>query len=242
MIKMFKEIKDKVITNEWVVSKARGRGAVGITLESILGKSVENFELPDYNGVELKAKCSKRETHVTLFSATPDSYLFEIKRLQKEYGYPDGELPQFNIFNMSVYGNRRVKLNNHYFKLFVDYKNKKVILRIYDNQFQIVDEFVSWSFDLLKEKLERKLKYLVLVHANRKFELNEVYFKYKDIKFYELESFEKFLYLIENGIVKVTFKVGVYKKNYRYGEVYDHGTSFSIDEQDMSKLFNQIYV
>lgn len=242
MKKVFQEIQNKVITDEWIVSEYKGKGAGGITLESLLGKNAENFELPDYNGVELKTKYSKKETYITLFSATPDSYLFEIKRLQKEYGYPDRELPQFNVFNLAVYGNRKVKLNNHYFKLYVDYSNKKVLLRIYDNKFKIVDEIVSWSFEILKEKLERKLKYLVLIHADRKFEHNQVLFKYKDIKFYELTSFKKFLWLIENGMIKIVFRIGVYKGNYRYGEIYDHGTAFSIDEKNISRLFNRMYI
>lgn len=242
MKEIFKEIKEQVITNDWVISKYNGRGAVGITLESLLGKKIENFELPDYKGVELKAKYSKKESYITLFSATPDSYLFEIKRLQKEYGYPDNELPQFNVFNLDVYGNKRKKLGNHYFKLYVDNKKEKVILKIYNNKLQIIDEFTSWSFELLKEKLERKLKYLVLVQADRKFEHNEVLFKYKNIEFYELTSFENFLHLIANGIIKVTFKIGVYKKNYRHGEIYDHGTSFSIDKSDITRLFNSIHL
>lgn len=242
MKKVFQEIKNKVITDEWVVSKCKGKGAGGITLESLLDKDVENFELPDYNGVELKTKYSKKETYITLFSATPDSYLFEIKRLQKEYGYPDKQLPQFNIFNLAVYGNYKVKLNDHYFKLYVDYNNKKVVLRIYDKDFRIVDELVSWSFDILKEKLERKLKYLVIIHADRKFEHNQVLFKYKNIKFYELTSFERFLWLIENGMIKIVFRVSVYKGNYRYGEVYDHGTAFSIDEKYISRLFNSVHI
>lgn len=240
MEKTFKDIKNKIKPNEWIISKHKGRGAVGLTLESLLNKEIENFELPDYNGVELKAKYSKRNTHITLFSATPDSYLFEIKRLQKQYGYPDNELPQFNVFNISVYGNRYIKLNNNYFKLYVDYKNKKVILRIYDNKLQIVDEFVSWTFDLLKEKLERKLKYLVLVHANRKFEHNDVLFKYNNVAFYELKSFNDFIHLIDNGVIKITFKIGVYKSKYRYGQIYDHGTSFSIDECNISRLFDVV--
>lgn len=240
MKELLKTMEKKVVTNDWVISKGNGRGAVGITLESLFGKEIENFELPDYHGIELKAKYSKKEAYITLFSATPDSYLFEIKRLQKEYGYPDNELPQFNIFNLAVYGNRRKKLNNHYFKLYVDYEKEKVVLMIYNDKFQIIDEFVSWSFEMLREKLERKLKYLALVHADRKFEHNQVLFKYKKIDFYKLISFNTFLQLIENGMVRVTFRIGVYKKNYRYGEIYDHGTSFSIDERNIQRLFEKI--
>lgn len=242
MKKTFKQIKQKIITNEWIESKSKGNSAVGITLESLLNKETENFEIPDYKGIELKAKCSKRESYITLFSATPDSYLFQIKRLQQKYGYPDSDLPQFNIFNLSIYGNKKIKANNHYFKLYVDRKNKNIVLRIYNKQKELIDEETKWSFDILKEKLERKLNYLALVHADRKFEHNIVYFKYKDITLYKLNSFDNFLWMIENGMIKVTFRIGVYKNNYRYGNIYDHGTAFSINERDITRLFDEILI
>ena len=242
MEKLFMEIKEKIITNEWIESKCRGNSGVGITLESLLNKEKENFELPDYKGIELKAKCSKKESYITLFSATPDSYLFEIKRLQKEYGYPDSELPQFKVLNLSVYAHRDVKLNNYYFKLYVDRTNKKIVLRIYNKKKELIDNMVSWSFGIIKEKLERRLSYLAFVHADRKFEHNVVYFKYRDIKFYKLSSFDKFLWLIENGMIRITFRIGVYKSGRRYGEIYDHGTCFCIEDCNISRLFDRIYL
>lgn len=241
-MKILQEIKNKVITNEWIESKDKGKGGVGITLESLLQKERENFEIPDYKGIEIKAKYSKRETYITLFSAVPDSYLFEIKRLVQEYGYPDSQFPQFKVFNLSVYGNRRIKTRNNYFKLYVDWKKKQVILRVYDKNLNIIDELTSWSFEILQEKLERKLSKLALVHAERKFEHNVVYFKYTDIEFYKLISFERFLTLIENGMIKITFRIGVYKDERRFGQIYDHGTAFSIDESDISRLFDRIYL
>jgi hypothetical protein len=240
MLEILQEIEEKVINGRWIESKCKGNGGVGITLESLLNKEVENFEIPDYKGIELKAKCSKKEAHITLFSAVPDSYLFEIKRLLKEYGVPDKEFPQFNVLNLSVYGNRRVKLGNYYFKIFVDWKNEKVVLRVYDSKFKIVDELTSWSFEMLKEKLERKLDKLAIVHADRKFEHNTVYFKYTKIDFYQLTSFEKFLTLIELGMIRITFRIAVYKDKRRFGNIYDHGTSFSIDECEIPRLFTLI--
>lgn len=237
---ILQEIKSKVISEKWIESKSNGNGGVGITLEYLLQKEKENFELPDYKGIELKAKCSKRESHITLFSAVPDSYLFEIKRLLQEYGYPDNKYPEFKIFNLAVYGHKRIKLNNHYFKLYVDWQNKKVILCVYDKSLNIIDQLTSWSFELLQEKLERKLSLLALVHAERKFQHNKVYFKYTNIAFYRLNSFERFLLLIDNGIIKITFRIGVYKDEKRFGQIYDHGTCFSIDKNDISRLFDEI--
>lgn len=242
MEEIFKEIKEKTINNKWIKSKGRGSSAVGLTFESLLQKETENFEIPDYKGIELKTKCSKKENFITLFSATPDSYLFQIKRLQSKYGYPDSELPEFNVFNLSIYGNRKIRLNNHYFRLHVDYSRKKVILRIYDKIGNIIDDITSWSFDLLKEKLERKLTYLAFISADRKFENNTVYFRYNDIKFYKLKTFDNFLWLIDHGMIKVTFRIGIHKNERRYGEIYDHGTSFCIGKYDIDRLFTEINI
>lgn len=240
-MEIFDEIKRKVISYNWIESKDKGDGGVGITLESLLEKERENFELPDYKGIEIKAKCSIRETSITLFSAVPDSYLFEIQRLVQKYGYPDKQYPQFNVFNLAVYGNRKVKMGEHYFKLSVNWRIRQVVLQVFDKKFKIVDELTSWSFDMLKEKLERKLSKLALVHAKRKFEHNVVYFKYTDVKFFQLVSFERFLTLIENGVIRITFRIGVYKDERRFGKIYNHGTTICIDESDIGKLFNRIY-
>lgn len=240
-MEVFNEIKRKVITDKWIESKDKGDGGVGITLESLLEKERENFEIPDYKGIEIKAKCSSRESYITLFSAVPDSYLFEIQRLVQKYGYPDSQFPQFKVFNLAVYGDRKVKMRNHYFKLYVSWKSRQVVLRVYDKNFQVVDELTSWSFEMLKEKLERKLSKLALVHAKRKFENNVVYFKYTDIEFYQLVSFERFLTLIENGMIRITFRIGVYKDERRFGKIYNHGTTLCIDESNIGRLFNRIY-
>lgn len=236
------EIKKKIIFNKWIKGISNGYGNAGLTLESLLGKDIENFELPDYKGIELKTKYSDRETYITLFVATPDSYLFEIKRILENYGYPDKNFPQFKVFNTSIYGNRRIKLNNYYFRLFVDYKKKLVILKIYDSNHKLIDDLCAWSFDLLKEKLERKFQYLAFIKANRKYELGNVYFKYNNIKFYKLSSFERFLRLIDVGFIRVTFRIGFYKNEKKYGKVYDHGTIFCIDERDLERLFDEITI
>ena len=240
--KFFLELKKLVINNHWVEGKGKGNNNVGITFESLLNKEVENFELPDYKGIEIKTKYSKKECYISLFNCTPDSYLFEIKRLHLLYGYPDKEFPQFNIFNISIYGNRKIRLNNTFFKLYVDRINQKVFLRIYDTNNKIIDELTSWSFEILNEKLQRKLKYLALIQAEKKYINNKIYFKYNNIDFYSLISFDKFLWLIEMGMIRVTFRIGIYKSKDKLGKMYDHGTCFNIEQENIDRLFNKIDV
>lgn len=237
------EINKLIDNNKWIKAIGKGSASVGITLETLLGKEIENFEIPDYHGIEIKTKYSLSEEYLTLFNATPDSYLFEIKRITNEYGYRSKDLPNYKVLNIGVLGNRKTKLpSNYYFKLSVDWTRKNVILNIYDKNLKLIDNKCAWSFQMLKEKLERKLSTLAYIKAERKWDQIEraVYFKYTEITFYKLKSFEQFIKLIENGRIKILFKIGIYKSGKRKGQIHDHGTSFSIKDCNLQYLFNKI--
>lgn len=239
----FKDLKNKILGKGWIESTAPGNAAVGITLENLLGKEKENFEIPDYNGIEIKAKCSKKENNITLFSSVPDSYLFEIKRLVNLYGYHNNNYPNHKVLNVGVNAKSMTYIQSrNYFKLFVDYDLKQVILNVYNINGEFVENKTRWSFDILKEKLERKLKKMAFVEAERKWcpFKRKVYFKYYSVTLYTLKSFETFIDLINNGTISISFNISVYRDKRRLGKVYDHGTTFRISKYDLEKLFNKI--
>lgn len=126
----FLEIKN----SGWIKGEKNNHGSVGITFEKLINNNNwTNFEIPDYNDIEIKTTSSSNEKYLTLFNAVPDSFLFEIKRIVNQYGYPDKQFPQFNIFNMDIYSNRYKKgNNNYYFKLSVNYEEENIILNVYD--------------------------------------------------------------------------------------------------------------
>ena len=90
---------------------------------------------------------------------------------------------------------------------------------------------------MLKTKLYRKLKYMLYVKAERKFQHNMVYFRYIKSNLYLLKDFEHFLQAIEKGYIKISFKIGAYTWGHKYGEVNNHGTNFSINEDYLEELF-----
>lgn len=233
--------KFKKIENQgWIKSQANGKGAAGITLELLLGKQRENFEIPDYEGIELKTSTQKGYK-ISLFNAVPDNSFFEIKRLFEKYSY----INKYNkkIFRINVCTN---KLNSTpteiKFKLKIDYKNKSVNLLILNKKKLKIEEKVSWSFELLEEKLNRKLKYMALIDVLKKRINGDMYFKYININFYKLKNFETFIKLIENGIITIKFNVNEkINKNGNVG-IYDHRTSFNIRLYDKKKLFEQIII
>lgn len=231
------EIKNK----GWIKGITRGTSSIGITFENLLGKPVDNLQLPDYYGIEIKTKRIGSKSHITLFNAMPDSSLFEIARLQNTYGYPDKEIQEFKVLNISIYSNKLTESGSHYyFKLEVDHSKERIILNIYDQNINLIDNKTSWSFKLLEEKLYRKLKYLALIKAERKFINKEQYFKYEYAHYFKLKNFNAFLNLVKNGKMRITLSIDVFKSGQRYGQIYDHGTSFNIKEEDLPRLFQKI--
>lgn len=139
---------------------------------------------------------------------------------------------------MEFYVNRVAFSRKYMYKLSIDKENEKIIFIVIDKfTGRIVDNKISWSFAMLKEKLYRKFRYMLYVKAKRKFENNTVYFHYIKSRLFILKDFEHFLQAIEKGYIKISFKIGAYTWGHKYGNIKDHGTSFSIHEDYLEKLF-----
>lgn len=141
---MFNELKDKI--NEikemgWIPYEQNNYGNVGLKLEKLLKINSENFEIPDYkNKIEIKTKISKKESKISLFNATPDSYLFEIKRIHKLYSYSDRNDSNYKILNQEVVSNKKVRIkDNVYFSLRVNRAKKVVQLMVYNSNGNLID-------------------------------------------------------------------------------------------------------
>lgn len=238
LINKFEEIKRK----DWVKSINKNSSGVGMTLESLLNIQENNLPIPDFNNIEIKAKKEYTKGFITLFNCTPTGpFIKETERLKDEFGYPHNELKQYKVLNNSIYVNKITKIgNNYYFKLKIDNKNEMIILQVYNKNMKLIEEKTYWSYDLLKEKLIIKTKYLAIFTAETKILNNEIYFKYKKIEIYRLKDFSNFINLLEDGIIRITFKISIFKTGKRKGQIHDHGTGFDINKKDFIKLYDLI--
>lgn len=243
-LKNLKEEFKRIKNMGYVKATRSGPTGIGKTFEDLLGKKEDSLELPNYHGIEIKTKRGYTRSYTTLFGATPQGKKeFEIKRLRNAYGYPDAVYKNQKLLQNSIQANCSTLIGGRFlFKLVVDYEKQKIFLLITDKNMNFIEKKSYWSFDVLKEKLERKLQYMALVKAWPSTINNEDYYKYYDIDFYKLKSFDEFIRLIEDGTIRVTFKIGVFRKGIRAGELHDRGTSFEIQEIDMFKLFDKIEV
>lgn len=234
---------ETIIEKGWIQSLFNGTEGLGITFEKMLNIPTNQFEIPDYNNIEIKTKLNNKQGYISLFNATPDSFLFEIKRIQQTYGYPDAQYPQYKVFNMSFYANQRIYIGkNLYATIKVDNKAKKVYLLILDSNDNIIDRNTSWSFNLLFEKINRKIKNLFLVFGEKKIINKATYYKYLKYNCYQFKSFNNFLHSLENGEIRISFKIGVIKSGEKKGKICDHGTSFDINVRSLSSIYHEIIV
>ena len=232
---------EKIKNMGWVLSKRKGTTGIGYTFEKLLGKEEEQFAIPDYKSIEIKTRFKNSTENINLFTAAPDGdYLFATKRMYDLYGYSNNQVPEFKVFFAKIGNTPRYAGRNYRFRLIVD-RNKRIVKIIaIDKIGNMIDTHTSWTFEYLKNKLEHKLKYLALVKADTQFNIDLQYFKYYQITFYMLKSFNIFLDLLENDIVFITFMIGVYKSGLKKGTMNNHGVRFDISENDLEKLFIKV--
>jgi len=236
--KLFYNVKNK----GWIKSEKKGPGSIGNTFESLIGIENNELEIPDFYQIEIKTKNKYSDSYTNLFSCTPTGpHYHEVERLKNVYGYPDTKLKMYNVLNTSIYSKYKIRVGlSYFFELKVDKEKEKLYLLIYDKKKRLLEDEVYWDFDILQEKLYRKLKYLAFVSAEKKILNGEKYFKYNNIKFYKLKNFNTFIELLDKGIIRISLKIGVFRDEKRMGKIHDHGTSFSIKEKNLDKLYELI--
>jgi len=226
----------------WIESMRKGTTGIGYTFETLLGKSEESFPIPDFGEIEIKTQHINSKECTTLFNANPDGdYLFPIKNLHEKYGFPDKKNPNYKVFFAAVYSYANYAGKNYRFRLHIDKKRELIRLIAIDRAGNMIDTKTTWSFKMLKEKLNCKLKYLAIVKANSRYKNEKFYYKYEKINFYKLKGFDTFLQLIEEGIIRITFKVSVYRNGLKAGLYDNHGTGFDINKDKIETLFTKIY-
>lgn len=232
----FIKIKEK----GWIKSSNRGSNGIGFTFESLLGIPKNELEIPDYNGIELKTRRYGSTSYIILFSSKPEGkYYHEVERIKDTYGYPHSKFKEYKVLNNSVYCNKLNKIGQkYYFKLDVDRTQRKIYLLVYDKNKRLIERDVYWDFDILEEKLYRKLRILAIIKTYSKKDNDWEYFKYDSMNIYRLKNFEKFIQLIEEGMIRINFKLNIKTKRDKMGQIHDYGTSFDILEQDILKLYN----
>ena len=232
---------EKIKKMGWIESMRKGTTGIGYTFECLIGKPEESFPIPDYESIEIKTRYRNAKEDITLFNATPDGdFLFPMKRIYENFGIEDIEYKGCKKFYASISTTARFAGKKFRFKLNIDRENEIIKIIAIDKAGNFIDTNVSWSFNFLKEKIERKIKHLALIKADCICNIEKQLFHYYEITFYMSKGFNKFIDLIEEGIIKTTFMIGFYKSGPKFGKMNNHGVSFDISENNLERLFIKV--
>ncbi len=256
LIEKFKEIYAK----GWIKNvRGRNDGAVGNTLEDLLGIPENNLPIPNAAEWELKAQRSNTSSLLTMFhmepspramKVVPDILLLKYGWASAEAGkkYPEDEKSFRGTLNAQSFTDRG-------FKVHVNDKERRVEI-IFDssvtderhedwkqsvlkraghlNNFDIIP---YWGFDDLFHKAGVKLTNCFYVQADEKWEKekgrNQNYFLYNYVLKLSQFDQDKFIEAIRAGKVYVDFDA-------RTG--HNHGTKFRIRYTDIPLLYKNAEV
>lgn len=239
LIKKFKEISEK----GFIKGVNNLNNGVGLTFEEQLGKKADSEFFPDYKGIEIK--CSQRFSRysISLFTLAFDGpSVYEMNRLLEKYGKFDYQYVNAKTLIVNLKINNYVLFNDkYYFKLYVDYEKERLSLAVYDLEYNLLDEASYIDFSSLKSRLEVKLSKMALIYASKKVINDANHFRYYKINIYQLKSFERFIKLIEEDIVKITLLGRISRCGEREGRTRNKNMLFQISKLKLDELFYNIY-
>ena len=227
-------------------------GAVGNTIEDLLGIKENNLPIPDAAEWELKGQRIGTTSLVTFFHLEPSPRAANLVAalLLPKYGwrhkeaglrYPETELS----FRQTINGSSRTDRG---FGVDVDYTNRKVAVSFDEKNVHerhsawksSVQERVGlgeldpqpyWGFDDLFHKAGTKLHNCFFVRAESVKKNGREYFRYQNILMLQQLSLDRFIKAIETGAVYIDFDA-------RTG--HNHGTKFRLRRERMPDLYGTV--
>lgn len=225
----------------YIESLSSGRGNIGLTFEQLIGKENDNFQVSDYEGIEIKCKHGFSKSYITLFSLVPSGKnFFETKRIREKFGYNDDEFSDIKVITRSAWVRYKNPLKSGYkMSLEINKKEKRIYLCFYDKNDKLIDKDTFWDFDDVANTLYRKMNILALVKAWPNHINGKTYYKYYEMKFYKLKSFDNFLKAMNQGKIRIDVQQSVFRSGKYKGKEHDRGTTFGIKECDLLDLYDE---
>ena len=235
IIDKFKEVKKL----GFVPSHRKNNTGIGKTFEDYVGVVENNLDEPDLAGFEIKSHREESQSYVTLFTKSPNFPLKANAYLNNKFGTPYENNPALNRLHTSMFASRfNTSKEKFSFRLINDRNVRLLRIGIYDiNTKALIDSNVGYTYDCLEKILNKKLINLFYVSAERKYEDGEEKFYFNKAEIYFEPSFEKFLDLIDRGLIMYDIRIGSYKSGKNYGKPHDHGSGFRILESNLRLLF-----
>ncbi len=233
----------------------RNDGAVGNTLENLIGIEENNLPIPNASEWELKGQRLRTTSLITLKHTEPSPKAAKIvsNLLLPKYGWKHKQAGRkYPTTEMSFRSTTSaIGFTNRGFRIVVDRGQRKVVFQFNSNKvdrsdseiaiwLESVDKRVGlgniepepyWGFDDLEHLIATKMINCFYVVADNKIEDGQEWFKYEQLYMLSGFSFERFLESIEGGSVFIDFDA-------RTG--HNHGTKFRLKQGSWKNLYSGV--
>lgn len=233
----------------------RNDGAVGNTLETLLGIEENNLPIPNAREWELKGQRSHTSSLITLKHLEPSPTalgivsnillpLYGWKHKQAGIKYPASEMSFRSTTSAKEFTKRgfRIIIDRNQAKIRFIFDSSKVNtsqpeIKVWLNS---VDQRIGlrpfknepyWGFEDLKYAVGEKIKNCFYVVADSRLIDGREYFLYKELHLLYGFSFDNFLKCVEDGLIFVDFDA-------RTG--HNHGTKFRMKQGCWTSLYSKV--
>lgn len=225
----------------FVKSRRKNNTGIGKTFEDYVGVVENNMDEPDLFGYEIKSHREETASYITLFTKSPNFPSRANSYLKDRFGVPYDDNPALKKLHTSMFASRFNTFGSGLsFRLVNDRMRGIVKIGVYDVvSKELIDDSVGYTYDCLEKVLKKKLKDLFYVTAERKFIDEDEYFFFSKAEIYSNPSIDKFLELLDRGLIMFDIRIGSYKSGRNIGKAHDHGSGFRILESNLRLLFSE---
>jgi hypothetical protein len=237
LVAKFQEINEK----GYIKGVNNLTNAGGLTFENLIGKKADSKYLPDYHNIEIKTTLRFSRYSIGLFSLRfdePDKY--ESNYLLEKYGIKNNDFDKKELI-VKLVPKEKIKINDYYFELGINYSSQKLLINIFDSNFNYIETRGFINFNSLKNRIDTKIKNLALIFASKKIINNDLYFRYYKIVCYKIKDFNTFLNLIETHDITLTLMLRFAKSGIDITKNKNKNIMFHIKKQSIDKLFDELY-
>lgn len=232
----------KVKALGWIESHRRSNTGIGKTFEDCIGVIENNQNKPDLFGFEIKSHRRDSASFVTLFTKTPsfpkrgaNAYL------KDKFGecYPNSD---YKKLHTSIFANSfNSYVDKYSFRLIHKPEDKKIYIGVYSlGGSDLLDSTVFYTYSDIEKALKKKLFSLLYVKAQwSKNDEKKESFYFDSAEIYTTPSLNKFLELLDEGLIMYDIRIGVYQTGKYAGKPHDHGSAFRIKEGTLCKLYEE---
>lgn len=222
----------------YVRSNRKNNTGIGKTFEDYVGVVENNIDDADLYGYEIKSHREDASSYITLFTKVPTFPPSANTYLKDKYGIPYEDNPSLKKLHTSMFANKLNTSNGKFsFQLINDAKGL-IKIGVYDIETRLlIDDNVGYTYESIEAILHKKLKNLFYVSAKREYRGNDEFFYFDKAEIYSRPSLEKFLDLLNNGLIMYDIRIGSYQSGTKYGKSHDHGGGFRILESNLRLLY-----